>query len=98
MVIKSTHLFSILTAYTDRMSWKEAGCDDIFVYGGSLSFPSKGSTRTVELAKPSVVNEEDSIPYEDWIVRLDAMEYYPLGANSAGGRLNGKAHELSNAF
>ncbi|HAW16523.1 MAG TPA: hypothetical protein DCW41_07485 [Clostridiales bacterium] len=72
-----------------------ASCDDIFVYGGSLSFPSNEGTRTVDIATPAAANEDESVPYEDWIVRLDAMEYYPLGADSAVDR---EAHVLSDEF
>lgn len=74
-----------------------AMCDDIFVYGGSLTFSSNGTTKTIEIPRPSAVDVSGSVPYEDWIVRLDSIEYYPLSVNSGDGRLNGKAHKLSDA-
>ncbi len=84
--------------YPKEISITGAMCDDIFVYGGSLTFLSGGSMKTIEIPTPSVVNESAGIPYEDWIVRLDSVEYYPLSVNSGDGRLNGKAHKMSDKY
>lgn len=60
-----------------------AKCDDTFVYGGTFTFTSGEKVRTLNIASPEVVNEEKSVPYEEWIVRLDDIEYCSLGGNSA---------------
>jgi signal transduction histidine kinase len=72
-----------------------AKCDDAFVYGGTFTFTSGEKVRTLNIASPEVVNEEKSVPYEEWIVRLDDIEYCSLGGNSA---INKKAHKLSDAY
>lgn len=72
-----------------------ANCDDTFVYGGTFTFTSGEKVRTLNIASPEVVNEEKSVPYEEWIVRLDDIEYCSLGGNSA---INKKAHKLSDAY
>ena len=72
-----------------------AKCDDTFVYGGTFTFTSDEKVRTLNIASPEVVNEENSVPYEEWIVRLDDIEYCSLGGNSA---INKKAHRLSDAY
>lgn len=72
-----------------------AKCDDTFVYGGTFTFTSGEKVRTLNIASPEFVNEEKSVPYEEWIVRLDDIEYCSLGGNSA---INKKAHKLSNAY
>ena len=72
-----------------------AKCDDTFVYGGTFTFTSGEKVRTLNIASPEVVNEEKSVPYEEWIVRLDDIEYCSLGGNSA---INKKAHKLSDAY
>ena len=72
-----------------------AKCDDTFVYGGTFTFTSGEKVRTLNIASPEVVNEEKSVPYEEWIVRLDDNEYCSLGGNSA---INKKAHKLSDAY
>lgn len=72
-----------------------AKCDDTFVYGGTFTFTSGEKFRTLNIASPEVVNEEKSVPYEEWIVRLDDIEYCSLGGNSA---INKKAHKLSDAY
>jgi len=72
-----------------------AKCDDTFVYGGTFTFTSGEKVRTLNIASPEVVNEEKSVPYEEWIVRLDDIVYCSLGGNSA---INKKAHKLSDAY
>ena len=72
-----------------------ARCDDTFVYGGTFTFTSDEKVRTLKIADPEVVNAEKSVPYEEWIVRLDDIEYCSLGGNSA---INKKAHRLSDAY
>ena len=72
-----------------------AKCDDTFVYGGTFTFTSGEKVRTLNIASPEVVNEEKSVPYEEWIVRLDDIEYCSLGGNSA---INKKAYKLSDAY
>ena len=84
--------------FPDDVTIEGAMCDDTFIYGGTLTIPSEGKTKTFEIARPSQVNEAESVPYEDWIVRLDSLEYYSTGENSGSGRLNKTAHRLSNAF
>ena len=75
-----------------------AMCDDTFIYGGTLSFPSDGKIKTFDIARPPMVNEEESVPYEEWIVRLDELEYYPIGENYGDRILNKTAHRLSDAM
>ena len=72
-----------------------ARCDDTFVYGGTFTFTSDEKVRTLKIADPEVVNAEKSVPYEEWIVRLDDIEYCSLGGNSS---INKKAHKLSDAY
>ena len=72
-----------------------ARCDNTFIYGGTLTFTNKDKTKTVNIAKPVLVNEDESVPYEEWMVRLDEIECYSVGDNS---RLNNKAHKLSDAY
>ena len=72
-----------------------AKCDDTIVYGGTFTFTSGEKVRTLNIASPEFVNEEKSVPYEEWIVRLDDIEYCSLGGNSA---INKKAHKLSDAY
>ncbi len=72
-----------------------AKCDDTFVYGGTFTFTSGEKVRTLNIASSEVVNEEKSVPYEEWIVRLDDIEYCSLGGNSA---INKKARKLSDAY
>ena len=72
-----------------------ARCDDTFVYGGTFTFTSDEKVRTLKIADPEVVNAEKSVPYEEWIVRLDDIDYCSLGGNSA---INKKAHKLSDAY
>ena len=72
-----------------------AKCDDTFAYGGTFTFTSGEKVRTLNIASPEFVNEEKSVPYEEWIVRLDDIEYCSLGGNSA---INKKAHKLSDAY
>ena len=75
-----------------------AMCDDKFIYGGTLSIPSDGTVKTIDIGRPPMVNEAESVPYEDWIVRLDELEYYPIGENSGDRRLNMTAHKLNDKF
>ena len=79
----------------NKISITGARCDDTFVYGGTFTFTSDEKVRTLNIAAPEVVNEEKSVPYEEWIVRLDEIEYYSLGGNS---RINQKAHRLSDEY
>ena len=72
-----------------------ARCDDVFVYGGTLTFNSDNEVRTVNIAEPEVVNEDISIPYEEWIVRLDRIDYYSLDVNSGK---NKKARKLNDEY
>ena len=72
-----------------------ARCDSKFVYGGTLSYTHDEKTKTVNIAKPVFVKEDDSVPYEEWIVRLDEISCYSFGGNTA---LNKKAHKLSDAY
>jgi len=72
-----------------------ASCDKRFVYGGTLTYTYEDNTRTVNIATPGFVNEDESVPYEEWIVRLDAIECYSLGGNTG---INNKAHKLSDAY
>ena len=72
-----------------------ARCDDTFVYGGTFTFSFDDKVKTLNIAEPEVVNEEKSVPYEEWIVRLDEIEYCSLGGNSA---INKKAHKLSDVY
>lgn len=72
-----------------------ASCDKRFIYGGTLTYTYEDNTRTVNIATPGFVNEDESIPYEEWIVRLDAIECYSLGGNTG---INNKAHKLSDAY
>ena len=72
-----------------------ARCDDTFVYGGTFTFSFDDKVKTLNIAEPEVVNEEKGVPYEEWIVRLDEIEYYSLGGNSG---INKKAHRLSDAY
>lgn len=75
-----------------------ARCDDLFVYGGQLTFPSDKKTRTADIATPSVVNEAESIPYEDWIVRLDGIDSSCIIGNSNKNKLYDKAKNMSVAY
>ena len=79
----------------NNVSITGARCDDIFVYGGTLTFTYGNNTKTVNIAKPAFVNEDKSVPYEEWIVRLDDINSYSFGGNSAN---NQKAHEISDAY
>ena len=72
-----------------------ARCDDTFVYGGTFTFAFDDKTRTLNISEPEVVNEEKSVPYEEWIVRLDEIEVCSLGGNPG---INKKAHRLSDAY
>jgi len=72
-----------------------ASCDKRFVYGGTLTYTYEDNTRTVNIATPGFVNEDESVPYEEWIVRLDAIECYSFGGNTG---INNKAHKLSDAY
>ena len=72
-----------------------ARCDDTFVYGGTLTYTWNNETKTVNIAKPVFVNEDESVPYEEWIVDLDEIECYSFGGNSA---LDKKAHKLSDSY
>ena len=72
-----------------------ARCDSKFVYGGTLSYTHDEKTKTVNIDKPVFVKEDDSVPYEEWIVRLDEISCYSFGGNTA---LNKKAHKLSDAY
>lgn len=72
-----------------------ASCDKRFIYGGTLTYTYEDNTRTVNIATPGFVNEDESIPYEEWIVRLDAIECYSFGGNTG---INNKAHKLSDAY
>ena len=72
-----------------------ARCDSKFVYGGTLSYTHDEKTKTVNIAKPVFVKEDESVPYEEWIVRLDEISCYSFGGNTA---LNKKAHKLSDAY
>lgn len=72
-----------------------ASCDKRFVYGGTLTYTYEDNTRTVNIATPGFVNEDESVPYEEWIVRLDAIECYSFGGNTG---INNKAHKLSDEY
>ena len=72
-----------------------ARCDDTFVYGGTFTFTFDDKARTLNISEPEVVNEEKSVPYEEWIVRLDEIEVCSLGGNPG---INKKAHRLSDAY
>lgn len=72
-----------------------ASCDKRFVYGGTLTYTYEDNTRTVNIATPGFVNEDESVPYEEWIVRLDGIECYSFGGNTG---INNKAHKLSDAY
>ena len=72
-----------------------ASCDKRFVYGGTLTYTYEDNTRTVNIATPGFVNEDESVPYEEWIVRLDGIECYSFDGNTG---LNKKAHKLSDAY
>ena len=72
-----------------------ASCDKRFVYGGTLTYTYEDNTRTVNIATPVFVNEDESVPYEEWIVRLDGIECYSFGGNTG---INNKAHKLSDAY
>ncbi len=72
-----------------------ASCDERFVYGGTLTYTYEDNTRTVNIATPGFVNEDESVPYEEWIVRLDGIECYSFGGNTG---INNKAHKLSDAY
>ncbi len=72
-----------------------ARCDDRFIYGGTLTYTYEDNTRTVNIATPGFVNEDESVPYEEWIVRLDGIESYSFGGNTG---INKKAHKLSDAY
>lgn len=69
-----------------------ARCDDTFISGGTLTFTCDNKTRTLKISEPELFNEEISVPYEEWIVELNEIEYYSLGGND---RINNKAHKLS---
>lgn len=72
-----------------------ASCDKRFVYGGTLTYTYEDNTRTVNIATQGFVNEDESVPYEEWIVRLDAIECYSFGGNTG---INNKAHKLSDEY
>lgn len=72
-----------------------ASCDERFVYGGTLTYTYEDNTRTVNIATPGFVNEDESVPYEEWIVRLDRIECYSFGGNTG---INNKAHKLSDTY
>ncbi len=69
-----------------------ARCDDTFISGGTLTFTCDNKTRTLKISEPELFNEEISVPYEEWIIELNEIEYYSLGGND---RINNKAHKLS---
>ena len=71
-----------------------ARCDDTFVFGGTLSFTSDNEVRTLNISKPAIADEAGSIPYEEWVVRIDSLEHYSFGGNSSK---NIKAHKVSDA-
>ena len=85
-----------------RLAWEVtitgARCDDLFLYGGQLTFPSDKEKRTADIATPSVVNEAESIPYEEWIVRLDRIEPSCIIGNSKKNELYDKAKNMSEAY
>lgn len=84
--------------HPDGVTITGAMCDDTYIYDGSLNYPFDGQTKSLKIARPAIVDKENSVPYEDWIVRLDEIDFYPLGENSKGGRLNKSAHNMSDAF
>lgn len=86
-----------ITALRDEsnVSITGASCDETFVYGGTLTYTYKNNTRTVNIATPGFVNEDESVPYEEYIVRLDRIDCYSFGGNTG---INNKAHKLSDAY
>ncbi|MBR3143015.1 MAG: HAMP domain-containing histidine kinase [Clostridiales bacterium] len=73
-----------------------ARCDDTFIYGGALTFTTTANEeKTFNIAKSDSVNEADSVPYEEWVVRIDEIEHYSYDVNSWK---NKKAHKLSDAY
>lgn len=83
---------------TSEVTITGARCDDLFLYGGQLTFPSDKETRTADIATPSVVNEAESISYEDWIVRLDGIDSSCIIGNSKKNKLYDKAKKMSEAY
>ena len=88
-------IYALRLPKTHDVSISGARCDDAFVSGGTLTYTCDNQTKTLSIAKPEVFNEEKSVPYEEWIVRLDEMEYYSLGGYSL---INQNAHKISDAY
>ena len=84
--------------FSNEVTITGAMCDDNFIYGGNINYPFDGQMKSLKIARPAIVDTENSVPYEDWIVRLDEIVYFPLGENSEGGRLNKSTHKMSDAF
>ena len=72
-----------------------ARCDDTFISGGTLTFTCDNKTRALKISEPELFNEEISVPYEEWIIELNEIEYYSLGGSD---RINNKAHKLSDKY
>lgn len=88
-------IYALRLPRTHDVSISGARCDDTFISGGTLTYTCDNRTRTLSIARPEVFNEEKSVPYEEWIVRLDEIEYYSLGGNNL---INQNAHKISDAY
>ncbi len=79
----------------NEVSIKGARCDDRFIYGGLLSYTYDTEVKSFNIATPGVVNKVENVPYEEWIVRIDEIEYHSFGGDSG---INRKAHKISDAY
>lgn len=79
----------------NEVSIKGARCDDRFIYGGTISYKYNTEVKSFDIATPGVVNKVENVPYEEWIVRIDEIEYHSFGGDSA---INRKAHKISDEY
>ena len=87
--------YALLFPKTHDVSISGARCDDTFISGGTLTFAYHDQAKTLNISRPETFDEEKSVPYEEWIVRLDEIEFCSLGGNS---RINQKAHRISDTY
>lgn len=88
-------VLALMLPRTHEVSIKGARCDETFLYGGTLTFTCDDTVRTLNISEPEVVNERGSVTYEEWLVRLDEVNYYDLGGRAG---MNNKAHKLSDKY
>lgn len=83
---------------TSRSSVTGAECDDLFLYGGELSFPSEGQTITLPIGTPELADTASGVPYEEYLPRVDEANPCILVGTSAKSKLYDRAHELCDTY